>query len=355
MQSAKRDEEKPGNQTSRQSDLAGWRACPRRCCCSTAPACGSARYFGVPSSITAPDGRPVNAVRGFLDSVATLITKHRPGRLVVCLDLDWRPQFRVDRIPSYKAHRVEEENPSRASRCRGSSGRFVAAGRDDRGDTRRVRLLQRRRRGFRGRRRDRHAGRSGATRPGHRRQRRPRPAAGRPRRPGPGAGALPRTRPEQRHADGSRRGRRANTACPSTGPASATPSWRCSAATPPTGCPGCLASARRPPPRCWRSTARWPRSWTPSTTPTSSLAKGVRAKLRNAADYIEAAGPVVRVATDAPVTLSTDTDAVPLVAADPTRTAELATRTRRRVADRAVAEGSRRAARVVNYLGRPTS
>lgn len=66
-------------------------------------------FFGVPSSITAPDGRPVNAVRGFIDSVATLITRERPGRLVVCLDLDWRPQFRVDLIPSYKAHRVAEE------------------------------------------------------------------------------------------------------------------------------------------------------------------------------------------------------------------------------------------------------
>ena len=66
-------------------------------------------YFGVPASITAPDGRPINAVRGFLDSVATLITQHRPARLVVCLDLDWRPQFRVDLIPSYKAHRVAEE------------------------------------------------------------------------------------------------------------------------------------------------------------------------------------------------------------------------------------------------------
>ena len=66
-------------------------------------------YFGVPSSITAPDGRPVNAVRGFLDSVATLITQYQPARLVVCLDLDWRPQFRVDLIPSYKAHRVAEE------------------------------------------------------------------------------------------------------------------------------------------------------------------------------------------------------------------------------------------------------
>ncbi len=66
-------------------------------------------YFGVPASITAPDGRPVNAVRGFLDSVATLITRERPARLVVCLDLDWRPAWRVDLIPSYKAHRVVAE------------------------------------------------------------------------------------------------------------------------------------------------------------------------------------------------------------------------------------------------------
>lgn len=68
-------------------------------------------YFGVPSSITAPDGRPVNAVRGFIDNIAALVTQHRPSRLVVCLDLDWRPQWRVDLIPSYKAHRVLEEHP----------------------------------------------------------------------------------------------------------------------------------------------------------------------------------------------------------------------------------------------------
>lgn len=65
-------------------------------------------FFGVPSSITAPDGRPVNALRGFLDTIATLVARERPSRLVVCLDLDWRPQWRVELIPSYKAHRVEE-------------------------------------------------------------------------------------------------------------------------------------------------------------------------------------------------------------------------------------------------------
>jgi 5'-3' exonuclease len=69
-------------------------------------------YFGVPSSITAPDGRPVNALRGFLDAVATVITRERPARLVVCRDDDWRPQWRVDLIPSYKAHRVAVPEPA---------------------------------------------------------------------------------------------------------------------------------------------------------------------------------------------------------------------------------------------------
>ncbi len=59
--------------------------------------------------------------------------------------------------------------------------------------------------------------------------------------------------------------------------------------------------------------------------PKSKMAKGLRAKLLAATDYIEAAGQVVRVATDAPVTLSTPTDALPLAAADPQRTAQLAT------------------------------
>ncbi|MDT5093283.1 MAG: hypothetical protein QOH60_2646 [Mycobacterium sp.] len=69
-------------------------------------------FFGVPSSITSPDGKPVNALRGFLDAVATVITRERPGRLVVCDDWDWRPQWRVDLIPSYKAHRVAEPAPA---------------------------------------------------------------------------------------------------------------------------------------------------------------------------------------------------------------------------------------------------
>ena len=63
-------------------------------------------FHGVPETVTAPDGTPVNAVRGFLDMVAHLVRTRRPDRLVACLDLDWRPAFRVRAVPSYKAHRV---------------------------------------------------------------------------------------------------------------------------------------------------------------------------------------------------------------------------------------------------------
>ncbi len=66
-------------------------------------------YFGVPESVTAPDGTPVNAVRGLLDFLARLVADRRPTRLVACTDEDWRPAFRVAAIPSYKAHRVAVE------------------------------------------------------------------------------------------------------------------------------------------------------------------------------------------------------------------------------------------------------
>ncbi len=66
-------------------------------------------YFGVPESVKAPDGAPVNAVRGLLDFIARLVQDHRPDDLVACMDADWRPEWRVELIPSYKAHRVAEE------------------------------------------------------------------------------------------------------------------------------------------------------------------------------------------------------------------------------------------------------
>jgi 5'-3' exonuclease len=63
-------------------------------------------FYGVPDSVVAPDGQPINAVRGYLDMTATLLERRRPTRYVACLDFDWRPAFRVALLPSYKAHRV---------------------------------------------------------------------------------------------------------------------------------------------------------------------------------------------------------------------------------------------------------
>jgi 5'-3' exonuclease len=65
-------------------------------------------YYGVPDTITAPDGRPANAIRGLLDFMSTLVDAHQPSGLIACWDDDWRPAFRVELIPSYKAHRVVE-------------------------------------------------------------------------------------------------------------------------------------------------------------------------------------------------------------------------------------------------------
>ena len=63
-------------------------------------------FYGVPESVTAPDGMPVNAIRGYLDMTATLLLRRRPSAYLACLDNDWRPAFRVALVSSYKAHRV---------------------------------------------------------------------------------------------------------------------------------------------------------------------------------------------------------------------------------------------------------
>jgi 5'-3' exonuclease len=282
-------------------------------------------FFGVPSSITSPDGRPVNAVRGFIDSVATVITRHKPGRLVVCLDLDWRPQFRVDRIPSYKAHRVEEENPSGQTDveevpddlspqvemiteildafgiCTGGAegyeaddviGTLAAQERRDpvvvvsgdrdllqvvRDTPVAIRVL------YLGR------GLSNATLLG------PVEVAERYGVPADRAGAgyaelaLLRGDPSD-------------------------------------GLPGVPGIGEKTAATLLAQHGSLEAILAAVDDPKSSLAKGIRAKLRAAAEYIDAAGPVVQVATDAPVGLSTATDALALVAADPPRVADLATR-----------------------------
>jgi 5'-3' exonuclease len=72
-------------------------------------------YYGMPDTLLAPDGTPVNAIKGFLDMSARLIQKYQPNRLIACLDGDWRPSWRVELFPEYKANRIaadgEEEEP----------------------------------------------------------------------------------------------------------------------------------------------------------------------------------------------------------------------------------------------------
>ena len=72
-------------------------------------------YYALPESMTAPDGHPHNAVRGFLDTVTRLVTLHGPSAVAACWDEDWRPQWRVDRLPSYKTHRLADAADAAAS------------------------------------------------------------------------------------------------------------------------------------------------------------------------------------------------------------------------------------------------
>ncbi|SLJ96763.1 5'-3' exonuclease [Arthrobacter sp. P2b] len=65
-------------------------------------------FYGMPDTIRRPDGIPVNAVRGLLDMIARLTTDYHATHLVACWDDDWRPQWRVDLLPTYKSHRVAE-------------------------------------------------------------------------------------------------------------------------------------------------------------------------------------------------------------------------------------------------------
>jgi len=66
-------------------------------------------FYGVKDATTAPDGTPVNAVRGLLDMISRLLRARHPDRLIACMDASWRPAFRVRAIPSYKTHRANPD------------------------------------------------------------------------------------------------------------------------------------------------------------------------------------------------------------------------------------------------------
>jgi 5'-3' exonuclease len=281
-------------------------------------------YFGVPSSITAPDGRPVNAVRGFIDSMAVVITQQRPARLAVCLDLDWRPQFRVDLIPSYKAHRVAEPEPAGEP--------DIEEVPDDL--TPQIDMIMELLDAF------------GI------------PTAG---AEGFEADDVLGTLAAQERRDpvvvvsGDRDllqvvaddpvpvrvlylGRGLSKAT-LFGPAEVAehygvPVDRAGAAyaelalmrgDPSDGLPGVPGVGEKTASTLLAQHGSLEQILAVAHDPKSKMAKGLRAKLLAATDYIEAAGQVVRVATDAPVELSTPTDELPLAAAHPKRTAVLAT------------------------------
>lgn len=63
-------------------------------------------FFGLPDSLRSQTGDPVNAVRGLLDFLARFITDYSPSHVACCWDDAWRPAWRVDLVPTYKAHRV---------------------------------------------------------------------------------------------------------------------------------------------------------------------------------------------------------------------------------------------------------
>ena len=82
---------------------------PGRLLAVDAPSFWYRAFHGVPDSVTSPDGHPVNAVRGTLDAVASVLVAHPADALVLCEDVDWRPAWRVELVGSYKAQRVAED------------------------------------------------------------------------------------------------------------------------------------------------------------------------------------------------------------------------------------------------------
>ena len=72
-------------------------------------------YYSLPDTMTAPNGSPHNAIRGFFGTVNRLVEKYEPSGLAACWDVSWRPQWRVDLLPSYKTHRLAVDEVGQTS------------------------------------------------------------------------------------------------------------------------------------------------------------------------------------------------------------------------------------------------
>jgi 5'-3' exonuclease len=72
-------------------------------------------FYSLPDTFVAPSGLPVNAIRGTLDALMHFSKQYKPGNLITCWDFDWRPDWRVELIETYKTARVaaddEEQMP----------------------------------------------------------------------------------------------------------------------------------------------------------------------------------------------------------------------------------------------------
>lgn len=66
-------------------------------------------FYALPSSMAAPDGTPHNAIRGLLQTIERLRNRFEPTTLIAAWDTDWRPEWRVELLPSYKTHRLADE------------------------------------------------------------------------------------------------------------------------------------------------------------------------------------------------------------------------------------------------------
>ena len=63
-------------------------------------------FFALPDSITAPDGRPVNALLGSVNQLLQVIEQRRPRAVVACFGQE-SATYRTDAFPAYHAHRPE--------------------------------------------------------------------------------------------------------------------------------------------------------------------------------------------------------------------------------------------------------
>lgn len=67
-------------------------------------------FYSLPDTMVSPEGLPVNAVRGTLDALMHFTKQYRPDNLITCWDFDWRPEWRVELLETYKTARVAAED-----------------------------------------------------------------------------------------------------------------------------------------------------------------------------------------------------------------------------------------------------